>query len=89
VDGAPPPHVPDVAPPRSTDELVSHLADHSVTDVDALRRRGFTLRLLMRAQAAGLVEVDIVSGRVAVHPEPPRVAGGSDLAGPPASRGGA
>jgi hypothetical protein len=68
--------------PRSTDELVGHLSDHLVTHLDALRRQGFTLRLLIQAQAAGLVEVDVLSGRVALNSGPPRSTDGVSVTHP-------
>jgi len=54
-------------PPRSQRELLAFLGGWRVTTVHVLRRRRFTLRVVLEAQRAGLVDVDLVSGRVALR----------------------
>ena len=59
------------APPRrSTSELAEFLRPRQVSTVAVLRRNRFTLRVVVAAQKEGLVEVDLVSGRVALLSEP-------------------
>jgi hypothetical protein len=55
-----------VPPRRSTSELADFLAPRLVTTVGVLRRNHFTLRVVVAAQKEGLVDVDLVSGRVAL-----------------------
>jgi hypothetical protein len=45
-------------------ELVAWLRDRPVTTVHALRREGFTLRLVAAAERDGVVDVDLDAGRV-------------------------
>jgi hypothetical protein len=56
-----------VPPRRSTSELAQFLAPRLVTTVAVLRRNRFTLRVVATAQKEGLVDVDLVSGRVALR----------------------
>ena len=66
------------APPRrSTSELADFLRPREVSTVGILRRNRFTLRVLVAAQKQGLVEVDLVSGRVALLSELHAAAGGT------------
>jgi hypothetical protein len=55
------------ARPRAQEELLDWLGGRSETTVHALRRRGFTLRMVAAAKRAGLVELDLPAGRVAVR----------------------
>jgi hypothetical protein len=55
-----------VPPRRSTSELAAFLAPRLVTTVGVLRRSRLTLRVVVAAQKEGLVDVDLVSGRVAL-----------------------
>jgi hypothetical protein len=52
---------------RSTGELVEFLSQRAVTSVHVLRGHRFTLRVLAAAQKEGLVDVDLLSGRVALR----------------------
>src|SRR5687768_16014359 len=54
--------------PRAQSELHEWLRGRSETTVHALRRRGFTLRMVALAERDGLVDVDLPSGQVAVRP---------------------
>jgi hypothetical protein len=54
--------------PRAQSELLEWLRGRSDTSVHALRRQGFTLRMVVAAQRAGVVDVDLQAGRVAVRP---------------------
>lgn len=45
-------------------ELRAFLSERPVTTVHALRRRRFTLRVLVAAEADGLLDLDLVTGRV-------------------------
>jgi hypothetical protein len=54
-----------VPPRRSTRELADFLAPGSVTTLSVLRSNRFTLRIVVAAQKEGLVDVDLISGRVA------------------------
>jgi hypothetical protein len=54
--------------PRAQSELLEWLCSRSGTTVHVLRRRGFTLRMLAKAERDGLVELDLPAGRVAVRP---------------------
>lgn len=53
---------------RSQGELLGWLRGRSETTVHALRRQGFTLRMLAVAERDGLVDLDLPAGRVAVRP---------------------
>jgi hypothetical protein len=53
---------------RAHGELVNWLRGRSETTVHALRREGFTLRLVAAAKKAGVVDVDLSAGRVVVRP---------------------
>ena len=53
---------------RAQSELVEWLRGRSETTVHALRRRGFTLRMVAAAERDGLVDLDLRAGRVAVRP---------------------
>jgi len=57
-------------PRRSQEELLAFLSHCPVTTVHVLRRNRFTLRTVAAAQREGLVEVDLVAGRVALRPTP-------------------
>lgn len=81
---------------RSQSELIAFLSSRSDTSVHALRRQGFTLRLIAAAERDGLVDVDLVTGRVAVRvgnagrsPLPDRsvTGGGRSLSALPPARG--
>jgi hypothetical protein len=54
--------------PRAQSELRHWLRGRSETSVHALRRHGFTLRMVAAAERDGLVDVDLPAGRVAVRP---------------------
>jgi hypothetical protein len=54
--------------PRAQSELREWLRGRSETTVHALRRHGFTLRMLAAAERDGLVVLDLPAGRVAVCP---------------------
>ena len=54
--------------PRAQSELLDWLRGRSETTVHALRRHGFTLRMLAAAERDGLVNLDLLAGRVAVRP---------------------
>jgi len=58
-----------VAPRRSQGELLEFLSHRPVTSVHALREHRFTLRMVTAAQKHGLVDVDLVSGRIALRRE--------------------
>ena len=60
------------AAPRQQHELLEWLQDRPVTTVHALRRQRFTLRMVADAARAGLVDMDLRTGRVAVRPGPDR-----------------
>jgi hypothetical protein len=53
---------------RSQSDLIAFLRPRPVTTVHALRRHRFTLRVIAAAQRDGLVDVDLVAGRVALRP---------------------
>jgi hypothetical protein len=52
---------------RSQTELLDFLSQRPVTNVHALRRNQFTLRTVTAAQHKGLVDVDLVTGRIALR----------------------
>ena len=56
--------------PRAQGELLEWLRGRSETTVHALRRRGFTLRMVAAAERDGLVVLDLPAGRVAVQLTP-------------------
>jgi hypothetical protein len=56
--------------PRAQSELREWLCGRSETTVHALRRHGFTLRMVAAAERDGLVELDLPTGRVAVRRKP-------------------
>ena len=64
------PGVSHIPPRRSTSELADSLAPRAVTTVGVLRRNRFTLRVVAAAEQEGLVDVDLVSGRVALRSGP-------------------
>ena len=47
--------------------LVDFLRSRPETTVDVLRAQRFSLRIVVAAQEKGLVDVDLVSGRVALR----------------------
>jgi hypothetical protein len=51
-------------PRRSQEELLAFLSYCPVTTVHVLRRNRFTLRTVAAAQKEGLVEADLIEGRV-------------------------
>lgn len=53
--------------PRAQGELLEWLCGRSETTVHVLRRQGFTLRMLVKAERDGLVDLDLPAGRVAVR----------------------
>jgi hypothetical protein len=53
--------------PRPQSDLVDWLRGRSESTVHALRRHGFTLRMVAAAERAGLVDVDLRAGRVVVR----------------------
>lgn len=55
---------------RSQGELMAFMRSRPVMTIHALRRQGFTLRILNTAQRSGLVDVDLVMGRVTLHAHP-------------------
>jgi hypothetical protein len=54
------------ATPRAQSELLEWLRDRPVTTVHALRRQRFTLRMVAAAAQQGLVDLDLLGGRVTV-----------------------
>ncbi|MGK5115687.1 MULTISPECIES: hypothetical protein [unclassified Geodermatophilus] len=52
---------------RSHGEMRAFLRGRPDTTIHALRRNGFSLRLVAAAQRDGLVDVDLVTGRVAAR----------------------
>ncbi|KQS64249.1 hypothetical protein ASG41_16375 [Modestobacter sp. Leaf380] len=50
--------------PRTEQELVEHLGTRGHCTVAALRRGRFSLRLVAGAERAGLVHLDLLTGRV-------------------------
>ena len=52
---------------RSTRELADFLSRRPVATVHVLRGHRFTLRVIAAAQKEGLVDVDLLSGRVALR----------------------
>jgi hypothetical protein len=54
---------------RLQSELVDWLRGRPETTVHALRRQGFTLRMVAAAERDGLIDVDLRAGRVAVRSE--------------------
>lgn len=52
---------------RSSRELVEFLRRRPVTTVHVLRRSRFTLRVVLAAQREGLVDADLVTGRVSLR----------------------
>ncbi|MBB3085571.1 hypothetical protein FHR93_003798 [Geodermatophilus sabuli] len=56
------------ARPRAQSELREWIRGRSETTVHALRRHGFTLRMVAAAERDGLVDVDLRMGRVAIRP---------------------
>jgi len=52
---------------RSTGELAEFLSRRPVTTVHVLRRERFTLRVVAAAEREGLVDLDPLSGRVALR----------------------
>ena len=58
-------------PRRSESELLEFLTNRPVASVHMLRSHRFTLRLVVSAQAAGLVDVDLATGLVRLPREDP------------------
>jgi hypothetical protein len=54
---------------RAQRELLDWLRGRSETTVHALRRRGFTLRMVVAAERDGLVDLDLRAGRVVIRQE--------------------
>jgi hypothetical protein len=54
--------------PRTQEELLVWLQGRDEASLCALRRHGFTLRLVAAAERDGLVDVDVLAGRVAPRP---------------------
>ncbi|WP_138734883.1 hypothetical protein [Modestobacter excelsi] len=54
--------------PRAQSELLDWLRGRSEASVHALRREGFTLRMIAAAERAGVLDVDLIAGRVVVRP---------------------
>lgn len=67
---------------RAPSELLEWLRGRSEISVHALRREGFTLRMVVAAERAGIVELDLPAGRVAANPAITAAASGMDA--PPA-----
>ena len=61
---------------RSQDELLQWLTEQRGATVHALRRERFTLRMVALAERAGLVDLDLVSGRVTLPPHGSAVSAG-------------
>jgi hypothetical protein len=55
---------------RSQQELMDFLQWRPITTVHVLRQQRFTLRIVAAAEKAGLLDVDIFTGRVALRPAP-------------------
>ncbi len=51
---------------------MARIQDRSVTSLDALRRRRFTLRMVVAAERDGLLTVDLETGTVAINGARPR-----------------
>jgi len=51
----------------SQEDLLAFLNSRPVTTVHGLRRHRFTLRMLWTAQGSGLIDVDLVAGRVTLR----------------------
>jgi hypothetical protein len=60
------------ARPRERRELEHWLRSRATTTVHALRKQGFTLRMLRDMEREGFVDVDVWTGEVSVHlwPQP-------------------
>lgn len=52
---------------RAQGELLEWLEGRAEATVHALRRRGFTLRIVAAAERDGLVDVDLPTGRVTIR----------------------
>ncbi len=52
---------------RSQQELLEWLRHHQVTTVHALRRQRFTLRMVVAVGIEGLLDLDLLTGRVVVR----------------------
>jgi len=52
---------------RSTRELAEFLSEQPVTSVHVLRGHRFTLRVVAAAEKEGLLDLDLLSGRVALR----------------------
>jgi hypothetical protein len=59
--------LPPRARPRTQSELLDWLRGRPETTVHALRRQGFTLRMVVAAERDGVVDVDLRAGRVVVR----------------------
>jgi hypothetical protein len=67
-DDAPDPRrAADVTRRRSQNELLRFLHECQATSVHALRHNRFPLRLVVAAQRQGIVDVDLITGRVALR----------------------
>lgn len=53
------------SPRRSQEELLDFLNRNPVTSLNALRKRGFSLRMVTAAQREASVDVDVITGRIA------------------------
>jgi hypothetical protein len=56
---------------RSQDELLAWLGRQREATVHALRRQRFTLRMVAVAEQAGLVDLDLIRGRVTLRGDLP------------------
>ena len=56
---------------RSQGELVAFLRTRPVTSIHTLRQHRFTLRVVAAAQKDGLVQLDLVAGRVVLRGQGP------------------
>jgi hypothetical protein len=56
-----------IPPRRSLEELLAFLMLRPDTSVSVLRKNRFTLRTVTAAQREGLVDADLVTGRVALR----------------------
>ena len=57
---------------RSQSELLAFLSTRPATSIHTLRQQRFTLRLVTAAQKDGLVDVDLITGRVVLRGRGPR-----------------
>ncbi len=72
--------------PRAQSELLEWLRQRSEATVHALRRQRFTLRMITEAERQGLVDLDLVAGRVAIRSAATRSSDSSQQLSAPGGR---